>query len=156
MATKQFMKIGSVKGNSKDGKHDGWSDVKSISTGVGNAVNCVQAAKGKSSGAAATLSNISVKMEVDKSIPELLAYCAVGKVWDKAEFELCEEGESDPLLRIELGDKVAVTSCNVQADAAGSPEVTLGIAFAKITWKYKTDKDLFWDLKKNEGSLKAK
>ena len=57
---------------------------------------------------------------------------------------------------IELGDKVAVTSCNVQADAAGSPEVTLGIAFAKITWKYKTDKDLFWDLKKNEGSLKAK
>ncbi len=156
MATKHFMKIGSIKGNSKDKDHDGWQDVNEISFGVGNAVNCIQAAKGKSSGAASSHADINIKMDVDKTVPEMMAYCAVGKCWDKAEIEICEEGEKDPLIRVELGEKCAITSCTVQSEAGGSPEVNVRLAFAKITWKYKTDKDLYWDLKKNEGSLKAK
>jgi len=156
MATKQFMKIGNVKGNSKDQNHDGWSDVQSVSYGVGNAVDCVKAAKGKSSGSDCTHSNISVKMEIDKSVPELMAYCAVGKCWDKAEFEICEEGEKDPLMKITLDGKVAVTSCSISAESAGAPVVNVGLGFSKITWKYKTDKDLFWDQKVNKGSLAAK
>ena len=156
MATKQFMKIGNIKGNSTEANHKDWAEITEVSLGVGNPVNAVQAAKGKSSGGASTHADINVKMEIDKTLPEMMAYCSVGKCWDKAEFEICEEGEKTPLLRVELGEKVAITSCSVEADAAGTPRVNLRIGFAKITWKYKQDKDLYWDLKKKEGSLKAK
>ena len=151
----QFMKIGNVEGSSTEDNHSGWHEISSLSYGVGNAINAVQAAKGKSTGAACAHSNVSVEMEIDKATPELMAYCSVGKCWDKAEFHVIED-EDDPLLTMKLEGKVAVTSCSVKANGEGSPKVTLGLAYSKISWKYKTDKELYWDLKTNKGSLKAK
>jgi type VI secretion system secreted protein Hcp len=150
MATRMYLKLGDVAGTSGDKEHADWIEIASFGTGVANSINCVEKAMGNPGGEACSHQDISTTKQVDKTSPQLAAYCSVGKMWDEATIEVFEE--KDLLYQIVLNN-VAISSVGLSGGTGDVPYETLVLAFSKITWKYKTEAEQYWDLMANSGSL---
>jgi type VI secretion system secreted protein Hcp len=152
MATRIFLKLGDVKGSSQDDKqHKDWIEVDSFGYGVSNSVNSTEKAKGNPGGEACSHSDVSMTKVIDKTSPQLYAYCSTGKVFDKATVECCEEEEL--LFKLALTNP-AISSMNVGGGTGGVPTESIVLAFSKIAWQYKNEAEQHWDQITNTGSLK--
>ena len=150
MATRIFLKLGDVKGACGDADHKEWIEIMSFNTGVTNSINCVEKVQENPGGEACHHQDISLTKQLDKTTPQLNAYCSVGKMWDTAEIDVFEE--KDQLYKVKL-DNVAISSIATSGGTGDVPYESLVLAFTKIEWKYKADSEQYWDLVENAGSL---
>ncbi len=154
MATRMFLKLGDIKGPSLDDKdHKNWIEVESFGYGISNSVNSTEKAKGNPGGEACMHSDVSMNKVIDKTSTQLYAYCASGKVFDKAVIECCEEEEL--LFKMTLTNS-AISSVSIGGGTGGVPTESLVLSFSKIAWQYKADAEQHWDQVTNKGSLKKK
>jgi type VI secretion system secreted protein Hcp len=154
MATRIFLKLGDIKGSSKDDKkHTDWIELTSFGFGLSNNISSVEKAKGNPGGEASHLSDVSLTKVVDKTSPLLLSYCSAGKVFSKAEIECNEEAEL--LMKMTLTN-AAIANVSIGGGTGGVPVESLSLAYSKIVWQYKTDAEQHWDQVTNTGSLKKK
>lgn len=153
MATRIFLKLGDIKGSSKDKAHKDWIEADSFGYGISNSVDATEKAKGNPGGEACSHSDVSLTKVVDKTSTQLYAYCSSGKVFPKAEVECCEEEEL--LFKMTLTNP-AISSVSLGGGTGGVPTESLALSFSKIEWQYKTDAAQHWDKVTNTGSLKKK
>ena len=82
MASDQFIKIGSLKGESKDDKHKDEIDVLAWSWGMSNS-GSAQSGGGAGSGKA-NVQDLSLTKYIDKCSPDLMLFACNGKHIDEA------------------------------------------------------------------------
>lgn len=157
MAVDMFMKIGALKGESKDAKHAGEIDVLAWSWGVSNSGS---AHTGSGGGAGKmNAQDLSFTKYVDKSSADLLLAACNGKHFPTANLVVRKAGEK-PLeyLKIDLTD-VLISSVST-GGSGGEDRLTENIAlnFAAVKFSYTPQKadgsgdavaTVGWDISKN-------
>ena len=135
MAVDMFIKIGDLKGESKDSKHGGEIDILAWSWGLSNSGNA-QTGGGGGAGKA-NVHDISFTKWVDKSSPNLVQYCASGKHFPKADLVVRKAGDT-PLEYLKLSfTDVLITSIST-GGSGGEDRLTENVTlnFAKFSVKY--------------------
>jgi type VI secretion system secreted protein Hcp len=135
MAVDMFIKIGAIKGESKDSKHPGEIDVLAWSWGVSNSGN---AHSGGGAGAGkANIQDLSFTKYVDVATPDLMLACCNGKHIADATLVVRKSGEK-PLeyLKIKLTD-ILVTSVST-GGSGGEDRLTENVTlnFSKVNLDY--------------------
>jgi len=157
MAVDMFIKIGDLKGESKDKAHAGEIDVLAWSWGASNSGN---AHMGGGQGAGkVNVQDLSFTKYIDKSSPDLMLSCCNGKHIPEAKLVVRKAGET-PLeyLTITMNDLI-VTS--VSTGGSGGEDrltenVTLNFAKVKVNYVEQTEKggagakpQMGWDIAAN-------
>jgi type VI secretion system secreted protein Hcp len=137
----QFIKIGNLKGESKDKTHKDEIDVLTWSWGVSNS-GSAHTGGGAGSGKV-HVNDLTFTKLIDKASPNLMLYCCNGKHIDKATLTVRKAGEN-PLeyLTIKL-EEILVTSVSTGAsgdDDRLTENVTLNFARVKVAYKEQTEK----------------
>jgi type VI secretion system secreted protein Hcp len=139
MAVDMFLKIGALKGESKDSKHKEDIDVLAWSWGMSNS-GSAHVGGGARAGHV-NVQDLSFTKWIDKSSPDLMLACCNGKHFDTATLVVRKAGEN-PLeyLKIELIE-VMVTS--VSTGGSGGEDrltenVTLNFAKVKLNYEEQT------------------
>jgi type VI secretion system secreted protein Hcp len=159
MAVDMFIKIGTLKGESRDSTHKGEIDVLSWSWGISNSGS---AHTGGGAGAGkANVQDLSFTKYIDLSSPDLLLACCNGKHFPEATLIVRKAGEK-PLeyLKIKL-TQVLVTSVST-GGSGGEDRLTenVTINFSKVNVDYaeQTDKGgvggkpkMGWDIAANKS-----
>ncbi len=135
MATDMFIKIGDLKGESKDDKHKEEIDVLAWSWGASNSGS---AHVGGGAGAGkVNIQDLSFTKYIDKCSPDLLLACCNGKHFDTAKLVVRKAGEL-PLeyLTIDLTE-VMITSVST-GGSGGEDRLTENVTlnFAKVNVNY--------------------
>jgi type VI secretion system secreted protein Hcp len=140
MAMDQFIKIGTLKGESKDAdaKHKE-IDVLAWSWGMSNS-GSAQAGGGQGAGKC-NVQDLSITKYIDKSSPDLMLFCCNGKHVDKATLTVRKAGEK-PLeyLIITMEDLIitAVSTGGSGGEDRLTENVTLNFAKVKVEYKEQT------------------
>ena len=157
MAVDMFIKVGDLKGESKDKAHAGEIDVLAWSWGASNSGN---AHMGGGQGAGkVNVQDLSFTKYIDKSTPDLMLFCCNGKHIPEAKLTVRKAGET-PLeyLTITMNDLI-VTS--VSTGGSGGEDrltenVTLNFAKVKVNYVEQTEKgaagakpQMGWDIAAN-------
>lgn len=157
MAVDMFIKIGDLKGESKDKAHAAEIDVLAWSWGASNSGN---AHMGGGQGAGkVNVQDLSFTKYIDKSSPDLILACCNGKHIPEAKLVIRKAGET-PLeyLTLTMNDLI-VTS--VSTGGSGGEDrltenVTLNFAKVKVNYVEQTDKgaagakpQMGWDIAAN-------
>ena len=139
MAMDMFIKIGDLKGESKDKVHAGEIDVLAWSWGISNS-GSAQVGGGAGAGKC-NVQDLSFTKYLDKASPDLMLACCNGKHFPKATLVVRKAGEN-PLeyLMITL-EELLVTS--VSTGGSGGEDrltenVTLNFAQVKVNYKEQT------------------
>jgi type VI secretion system secreted protein Hcp len=139
MAVDIFAKLGDIKGESTDAKHNDEIEVLSFSWGVTNA----PFAGGAGGGAGkATFQDLSIVHRIDKASPQLLLACATGKHLPEATITHRKAGEDQQEYLIVKMNDVIITGV-VHTGNASQPDATsetVSIAFAKVEFEYTPQK----------------
>jgi type VI secretion system secreted protein Hcp len=141
MARDQFIKLGDLKGESKDKAHKDEIDVLSWSWGVSNS-GSAHTGGGAGSGKV-HVNDLTFTKWIDKASPNLFLYCCNGKHIDRATLTVRKAGEN-PLeyLTIKL-EEILVTSVSTGASGGDdrlTENVTLNFARVKVAYKEQTEK----------------
>ncbi len=145
MATDIFAKIGDIKGDSTDNKHQDEVEVLSYSWGVTNTGNI---GTGGGGGAGrATFQDLSIVHKIDRASPQLLQACATGQHLKEATitFRKAGKGQQDFLI-IKMND-VIISGVVQSAPSSEAGSETVSLEFAKVDWEFKPQK--------TDGSLDA-
>ena len=158
MAVDMFIKIGDLKGESKDATHKGEIDVLAWSWGVSNSGS---AHVGGGAGAGkANIQDLSFTKYVDLSSPDLMLACCNGKHFPEANLVVRKAGEN-PLeyLKIKLTE-VLVTSLSTGGSGGEdrlTENVTLNFAKVNVDYVEQTEKGaqggkpkMGWDIAANK------
>jgi type VI secretion system secreted protein Hcp len=137
MAVDIFLKIATIKGESKDAKHKGEIDVLSYSWGVTNA----GPAPGGGGGGAGkpAFQDVVIVHNVDKASPLLLEACATGQHLKDAIITHRRAGKAQQEYLIVKLEDVIITGVTHGGPAGPIPE-SVSLAFAKIDLEYKPQK----------------
>lgn len=158
MATDMFMKIGALKGESKDEKHKGEIDVLAWSWGMSNSGS---AHVGGGAGAGkVNVQDLSFTKYLDHSSPDLMLACCNGKHFDDATLVVRKAGEH-PLeyLKIHLTEVMvtAVSTGGSGGEDRLTENVTLNFAKVKVNYEEQTEKggggakpQMGWDIAANK------
>ena len=144
MAVDVYLKIGDVKGESKDAKHKDEIEVLSWSWGISNPVDA-RAGAGKGAGKA-NFNDLSFMHSVDKSSPVLLKACAMGDHFADATLVSRKAGKGQQEYLIVKLKEVFVSSVQ-PSGSSEHPMESVSISFGHIDLEYKPQKD--------DGSLDA-
>ena len=144
MAVDVFLKIDTVKGESKDAKHPDEIDVLSWSWGVSNATG-MDAGGGGGAGRA-NFSDMSFMHAVDKSSPVLLQACAMGDHFKEATLVSRKAGKGQQEYLIVKMKEVFVTSVQ-PSGSSEHPMESVSLTFSHVDLEYKPQKE--------DGSLDA-
>ena len=144
MAVDVFLKIGDIKGESKDAKHPDEIDVLSWSWGVSNAGN-VGAGGGAGAGKA-NFSDISFMHALDKASPVLMKACAMGDHYDLATLVARKAGKGQQDYLIVKMKEVYITSVQ-PSGSSEHPMESVSMQFGHVDLEYKPQKP--------DGSLDA-
>jgi type VI secretion system secreted protein Hcp len=135
MAADIFLKIGDIKGESKDDKHKdeiellawSWAETQTGSAGRGSGMGT-----GK-----VEMHDMTFTKYVDKATPKLVMACAKGDQIPKAEMVMRKAGgEQKEYLKINLED-VMVSSYSTSGSGGGdTPTENVSLNFSKITVEY--------------------
>jgi type VI secretion system secreted protein Hcp len=138
MATDIFAKIGDIKGDSTDNKHQDEVEVLSFSWGVTNTGN-VGTGGGGGAGRA-TFQDLSIVHKIDRASPQLLQACATGQHLKEATitFRKAGKGQQDFLI-IKMND-VIITGVVQSAPSSEAGSETVSLEFAKVDWEFKPQK----------------
>jgi type VI secretion system secreted protein Hcp len=157
MAVDMFIKIGALKGESKDKTHKDTIDVLAWSWGMSNSGS---AHVGGGAGAGkVNVQDLSFTKYMDKSSPDLMLACCNGKHFDTATLTVRKAGEN-PLeyLKVTL-EELIITS--VSTGGSGGEDrltenVTLNFAKVKVEYKDQDEKgagkataQMGWDISAN-------
>jgi len=157
MAVDMFIKIGALKGESRDSVHKEDIDVLAWSWGMSNSGS---AHVGGGAGAGkCNVQDLSFTKYIDETSPDLMLACCNGKHFDKAKLVVRKAGEN-PLeyLIIKLEDLI-ITS--VSTGGSGGEDrltenVTLNFARVKVAYKEQTEKggvgdkpEMGWNIAEN-------
>jgi len=139
MAMDMFIKIGALKGESKDSVHKDTIDVLAWSWGMSNSGSAQQG--GGAGAGKVNVQDLSFTKYIDKTSPDLMLACCNGKHFDKAVLTVRKAGEK-PLeyLIITLEDLI-ITS--VSTGGSGGEDrltenTTLNFARVKVQYKEQT------------------
>ena len=140
MAVDMYLKLGKIKGESKDSKHAGEIDVLAWSWGASQSGSF---GSGGGGGAGkANVQDLSVTKWIDSSSASLLTHCVTGDHIPEATLTVRKAGKN-PLeyLKITL-KKVLVTSIST-GGSGGEDRLTENISlnFAQVTFDYQKQKD---------------
>jgi type VI secretion system secreted protein Hcp len=144
MAVDVFLKIGDIKGESKDSKHAGEIDVLSWSWGIAQTGS--MAAGGGGGAGKAHFQDLSLMHALDKASPVLMKACATGEHIKEATLvaRKAGKGQQDYLI-IKMKD-VLITSV-APSGSSEHPMESVAIQFASIDVEYKPQKE--------DGSVEA-
>ena len=140
MAVDMFLKLGKIKGESKDDKHGGEIDVLAWSWGASQSGSF---GSGGGGGAGkANVQDLSVTKWIDASSASLLTHCVTGEHIPEALLTVRKAGKN-PLeyLKIKL-KKVLITSIST-GGSGGEDRLTENISlnFGHVTFEYMIQKD---------------
>ncbi len=157
MAMDMFIKIGSLKGESRDHKHKEEIDVLAWSWGMSNSGSAQQ---GSGAGAGkVNVQDVSFTKYIDKSSPDLMLACCNGKHFDKAVLTVRKAGEQPLEYLLITMEEILISS--VSTGGSGGEDrltenVTLNFAKVKVQYKEQTptggvgDKpEMGWDIAGN-------
>jgi type VI secretion system secreted protein Hcp len=157
MAVDMFMKVGQIKGESKDKVHKDEFDVLSWSWGMSNSGSAQQ---GSGMGAGkVNVQDLTFTKYIDKGSPDLMLVCCNGKHIDKAVLTVRKAGEQ-PLeyLLITMEDLI-ITSVTPGGSTGAdriTEDVTLNFAKVKVQYKEQTSTgavgaqpEMGWDIAAN-------
>ncbi len=95
MATDMFLKLGDIKGESKDQQHRDEIEIQSIQWGM-NQSGSMHTGSGGGSGKV-SINNLSFSKSMDKSSPNLMAACSSGKHFPEARLTVRKAGGTSPV-----------------------------------------------------------
>jgi type VI secretion system secreted protein Hcp len=137
MAVDVFLKLGDIKGESKDSKHGGEIDVLSWSFGVSQTGTM---AHGGGGGAGkANFSDINIMHALDKASPVLMAKCATGEHIKEGTLISRKAGKGQQEYLIIKMNDILVTSVQ-PSGSSEHPMESVSLQFAKIALEYKPQK----------------
>lgn len=137
MAVDVFLKLGDIKGESKDSKHAGEIDVLSWSWGLAQTGN-ISSGGGGGSGKV-NFNDFQFTHRLDKASPVLMKACATGEHVKEGTLVSRKAGKGQQeYLIIKMSD-IQVTS--VQSSASNEPPMeSVSLQFAKVDLEYKPQK----------------
>jgi type VI secretion system secreted protein Hcp len=137
MAVDVFLKIGDIKGESKDSKHPDEIDVLSWSWGVANTGS---GALGGGHGAGkANFNDLSFMHALDKSSPVLMKACAMGDHFPDATLVSRKAGKGQQDYLIVKLKEVFVTSVQ-PSGSSEHPMESVSLSFGHVDLEYKPQK----------------
>lgn len=139
MAVDMFMKIGDVKGESRDKTHKEEIDVLAWSWGMSNSGS---AHVGGGAGAGkVNVQDLSFTKWIDKSTPTLMLSCCNGKHYDTATLVVRKAGEKPVEYMTITMSEVMITSLST-GGSGGEDRLTENVTlnFAKVKVEYKEQK----------------
>jgi len=144
MAVDVFLKLGDIKGESKDAAHKGEIDVLSWSWGISQ--TGTMGFGGGGGAGKANFNDLSIMHAVDKASPVIMQKCATGEHIKEATLVSRKAGKGQQeYLIIKMSD-ILVTSVQ-PSGSSEHPMESFSLNFAKIDFEYKPQKD--------DGSLDA-
>jgi type VI secretion system secreted protein Hcp len=157
MAVDMFMKIGDVKGESKDDKHEGEIDVLAWSWGMSQS-GTTHLGTGGGAGKV-SVQDISFTKYIDKSSMNLIIACCNGKHYPEAKLTVRKAGET-PLEYLTITMKDVLVSAVSTGGSGGEDRLTENVTlnFGQFIAEYKPQKadgsgdaGIFakWDIPKN-------
>jgi len=144
MAVDVFLKLGDIKGESKDAKHAGEIDVLSWSWGLSQSGSMAHGGGGGAGKAA--FSDLSIMHGFDKASPNLMKACATGEHIKEATLTARKAGKGQQEYIIVKMNDILITSVQ-PSGSSENPMESFSMQPAKIDIEYKPQKD--------DGSLDA-
>jgi type VI secretion system secreted protein Hcp len=144
MAVDVFLKIGDIKGESKDSKHPGEIDVLSWSWGVAQTGS--MAAGGGGGAGKAHFQDLSLMHSLDKASPVLMKACATGEHIKEATLVARKAGKGQQDYLIVKMKDVFITSV-APSGSSEHPMESVAMQFGSVDIEYKPQKP--------DGSLDA-
>jgi type VI secretion system secreted protein Hcp len=139
MAMDQFIKIGAIKGESRDASHKDEIDVLAWSWGMSNSGS---AHVGGGAGAGkVNVQDLSFTKYIDKSSPDLMLACCNGKHFDTATLTVRKAGEKPLEYLVITMEDLIVTSVSTGGSSGEdrlTENVTLNFARVKVNYKEQT------------------
>ena len=140
MAIDMFLKLGDIKGESRDSAHREEIDIQTFQWGMTQSGSMHQGGGGGAG--KVSINNLSLAKVVDKSSPNLMMACSSGKHYPEATLTLRKAGGSSPVEYMIITLKeVMVASYN--ADAGVSDETvneSIALNFGKVEVSYQPQK----------------
>ena len=144
MAVDVFLKLGDIKGESKDSKHAGEIDVLSWSWGVSQ--TGTMGAGGGGGAGKVNFNDLSFMHALDKASPVLMKSCATGDHIKEGTLVSRKAGKGQQeYLIIKMSD-ILITSVQ-PSGSSEHPMESVSMQFSKVAMEYKPQKD--------DGSLDA-
>jgi type VI secretion system secreted protein Hcp len=138
MAVDVFLKLGDIKGESKDSAHKGEIDVLSWSWGLSQTGSM---GHGGGGGAGkANFNDLSIMHAVDKASPVLMSKCATGEHIKEATLVSRKAGKGQQEYLIVKMNDILITSVQ-PSGSSEHPMESVSMQFAKIDLEYKPQKD---------------
>jgi type VI secretion system secreted protein Hcp len=144
MAVDVFLKLGTIKGESKDSKHEGEIDILSWSWGISQ-TGSVGHGGGGGAGKA-NFSDLSIMHALDKASPVLMAACATGEHIKDATLVARKAGKGQQEYLIIKMTDILITSVQ-PSGSSEEPMESVSMQCAKVDLEYKPQKP--------DGSLDA-
>jgi type VI secretion system secreted protein Hcp len=137
MAVDVFLKIGDIKGESKDSKHEAEIDVLSWSWGVSNASN--MGAGGGGGAGKANFSDLNFMHALDKASPVLMKACAMGDHFADATLVSRKAGKGQQDYLIVKMKEVFITGVQ-PSGSSEHPMESVSLTFGHVDLEYKPQK----------------
>lgn len=141
MAIDMFLKLGDIKGESRDGLHRDEIELQSFQWGMAQNGSMHQ---GTGGGAGkVSIQNLSITKALDKSTPNLLMACSSGKHYPEAVLTVRKAGGTNPveymIIRLQ---EVLVAAYNTQANTGNEVLAeTVALNFARVEVIYQPQKE---------------
>jgi type VI secretion system secreted protein Hcp len=157
MAVDVFLKLGDVKGESKDSKHAGEIDVLSWSWGLSQ--TGTMSFGGGGGAGKANFSDLNFMHALDKASPVLMTKCATGEHFKEATLVSRKAGKGQQEYLIVKMKEVFITSVQ-PSGSSEHPMESVSMTFSHIDLEYKPQKEdgsldagvhFIYDVKKNEN-----
>ena len=137
-----YLKIGDIKGESQDEKHEQWIEVSNVQWGVTQPrASTVSTAGGHTNGKA-DMSEVTLTKLADVASPILFQHCAMGKTIPAASIEFMRaDGNGKPItyFKIEL-ENVMVSSFHPNSGEGGILTEQVNLAYSRIKVSYTQQK----------------
>ncbi|HXQ99793.1 MAG TPA: type VI secretion system tube protein Hcp [Pseudomonas sp.] len=136
MAIDMFLKLGDVKGESRDSVHKDEIDIQSIQWGMSQAGSMHQGGGGGAG--KVTMQNLSLRKSLDKSSPNLMMACSSGKHYPEATLTVRKAGGSSPVEYMIITLKEVMVA-SYDTTAGSSDEVLtehVALNFGKVEISY--------------------
>lgn len=140
MASDMFLKLGDLKGESKDSKHKEEIDVLAWSWGMSQS-GSTHLGTGGGAGKV-SVQDISLTKHVDKASPNILKFCCNGKHFGEAVLTVRKAGEK-PVEYIKITMKEVIISSVSTGGSGGEDRLTENVSlnFAEFKFEYTPQKD---------------
>ena len=139
MAGSIFARIGTIKGESQDAKHQDEIEVLSWSWGLSQSGTIAHGGGGGGAGKA-SFQDLNFTHHVDKASPALMQACATGEHTKDATITVRKAGKDEQeYLVIEMTD-VLVTSVSTSGSEGDTPMESVALAFAMVDLEYTPQK----------------